>query len=284
MFAHLGVMLGLCCHILAPCWTMFWAMLDHRVPPEVFLGYVVFMASPSFPKFCLKKLSPVACEAPTPCLQHQEFYHILSTKRLPRVGRGGFPTHHESIWIVLGSCWELILETLHPVASEVALLSLRSIFSPKPCGCLGRALQKCALNLYVGPSWGYVGPSGVYVGGHVRPSWGYVGASCCHILAPCWTMFWAMLDRRVLPEVIWGYVVFMTSLAFLKFCLKRLSPVACEAPTSFLQHYFFEKAESCWGRAHPRWAPEGSHQWPARFQETLPEGRKKGRRYRAASR
>ena len=73
------------------------------------------------------------------------------------------------------------LETLSPVASEVASLSLRSIFSPKPCGCLGRALQKCALNLYVGPSWDYVGPSAVYVGGHVRPSWGYVGAMLPHL-------------------------------------------------------------------------------------------------------
>ena len=99
---------------------------------------------------------------------------------------------------------------------------------------------------------------------------------CCHILASCWTMLWAMLDRRGPPEVILGYVVFMTSPSFPKFCLKKLSPVACEAATSFLQHHFSEKAESCWGRAHPSWAPEGSHQWPARFQETLPEGRKRG--------
>ena len=74
----------------------------------------------------------------------------------------------------------------------------------------------------------------------------------------------------------WGYVVFMTSPSFPKFCLKKLSPVACEAPTPFSQHHFSEKPESCWGRAHPRGAPEGSHQWPARFQETLPEGRKGG--------
>ena len=99
---------------------------------------------------------------------------------------------------------------------------------------------------------------------------------CWPILAPCWTMLWAMLDRRVPPEVIWGYVAFMTSPLFPKFCLKTLSPVACEAPAPFLQRYFSEKAESCWGRAHPRGAPEGSHQWPARFQETLPEGRKGG--------
>ena len=103
--------------------------------------------------------------------------------------------------------------------------------------------------------------------GHVRPSWGYVGAMLPH-LGLCWTMLWAMLDRRAPPEVILGYVVCMTSPSFPKFCLKKLSPVACEAPTPFLQHYFFEKLESCWGRAHPRGAPEGSHQWPARFQGT----------------
>ena len=97
----------------------------------------------------------------------------------------------------------------------------------------------------------YVGPSGVYVGA-MFAHLGVMLWLCCHILAPCWTMLRAMLDRRVPPEVILGYVVFMTSPSFLKFCLKKLPPVACEAPTSFLQHYFFEKAESCWGRAHPR--------------------------------
>ena len=75
---------------------------------------------------------------------------------------------------------------------------------------------------------------------------------CWPILAPCWTMLRARLDRRVPAEVIWGYVVFMTSPSVPKFCLKTLSPVACEAPTPFLQRYFSEKAESCWGRAHPR--------------------------------
>ena len=163
------------------------------------------------------------------------------------------------------------------MASEVVSLSLRGIFSPKPCGCLGRALQQCALNLYMLAHL-------LSMLGAMFAHLGVMLGLCCHSLAPCWTMLRAMLDRRVPPEVIWGYVVFMTSPSFLKFCLKKLSPVACEAPTSFLQHYFSEKVESCWERAHPRWAPEGSHQWPARFQETLPEGRKKGRRPRAASR
>ena len=87
------------------------------------------------------------------------------------------------------------------MASEVASLSLRSIFSPKLCSCLGRALQKWPLNVYVGPSWGYVGPSGVYVGAMVAHLGVMVGL-CCHILASCWTMLWAMLDRRAPPEVI----------------------------------------------------------------------------------
>ena len=69
MFAHLEVMLGLCWPILSPCWTMLRARLGRRVPAEVIWGYVVFMTSPSVPKFCLKTLSPVACEAPTPFLQ-----------------------------------------------------------------------------------------------------------------------------------------------------------------------------------------------------------------------
>ena len=61
-----------------------------------------------------------------------------------------------------------------------------------------------------------------------------------------------MLDSRVPPEVILGYVVFMTSPSFPKFCLKKLSPVACEAPAPFLQHYFSEKAESCRGLAEAK--------------------------------
>ena len=114
----------------------------------------------------------------------------------------------------------------------------------------GTGMAEMRRNLYVGPSWGYVGPSGVMLGA-MFANLGYLGL-CCHILASCWTMLWAMLDRRAPPEVILGYVVFMTSPSYPKFCLKKLSPVACEAPTPFLQHHFSEKAESCRGRAHPR--------------------------------
>ena len=77
---------------------------------------------------------------------------------------------------------ELTLETLSPVASKVASLSLRSIFSPKPCSCLGRALQKCSLErAYVGPSWGYV------------------GAMLAH-LGLCWGHQWPARFQETLPE------------------------------------------------------------------------------------
>ena len=42
------------------------------------------------------------------------------------------------------------------------------------------------------PSWGYVGPSGVYVGA-MFAHLGVMLGLCCHVLASCWTMLWAML-------------------------------------------------------------------------------------------
>ena len=121
------------------------------------------------------------------------------------------------------------------------------------------------------------------------------------ILGLCWPICWAMFahlggyDGAMLPRLgamldhVAGEVgpsgtrrgdlglCCVHEFTFIpQICLKKLSPVACEAPIPFLQHHFSEKAESCLGRAHPRWAPEGSRQWPARFQETLPEGRKRG--------
>ena len=193
----------------------------------------------------------VACEVPG--------------KRFPRVGRG-FPTHHswgpfELFW---GHVEGLTLETLSPVASEVASLSLRSIFSPQLCSCLGRALHKCPLNVYVGPS-------GVYVGAMFAHLEVILGL-CCHL----WTMLRAMLDRRAL--------CYFHDFTFLpKILLEKALPSGLRGTHSIFATLFLGKTESCLGRAHPRWAPEGSHQWPARFQEfqeTLPE---KGRRHGAAS-
>ena len=145
----------------------------------------------------------------------------------------------------------------------------------------------------VGPCWGYVGAITRWAGlcrailrlcwGYVGPSWGYVGAMLAHLesmLEPCSPILglcWGYVDP---PEVILG-LRWVHEFTFIpKICLKKLSPVACEAPTLFVQHHFSEKAESCLGRAHPRRAPEGSHQWPARFQERVGGGSAVGRRFR----
>ena len=96
----------------------------------------------------------------------------------------------------------------------------------------------------LGLCWGYVGPSGVYVGA----MFAHLGA----MFGLCWP-----------PEVILGLCCVHEFTFIPKICLKKLSPMACEAPTPFVQHHVSEKAESCVGGAHPRWAPEGSHQWPA---------------------
>ena len=69
----------------------------------------------------------------------------------------------------------------------------------------GTGMAEMRRNLYVGPSWGYVGPSGVMLGAmfaNLGVIWGYVATSwppaglCC---GRCWTVghpprwFWAML-------------------------------------------------------------------------------------------
>ena len=124
------------------------------------------------------------------------------------------------------------LETLSPVASEVASLS-----SLKPCSCLGRAP----------PGRGYGSPS--------RLCWGYVGPSC--ILAPCWTMLWAMLDRRAPPRGDFGLCCFQDFTFVPKFCLKKLSPVACESHVWILCPRFAcfsglrVSRESVWGELRP---------------------------------
>ena len=92
------------------------------------------------------------------------------------------------------------------------------------------------------PSWG-----------EIRPFWGYVEAMWAH-LEPCWFLNWACLGELA---------------------LKTLSPVACEVPCPFAPQSFSRKPWSCLGRTSQRRCAERSPQWPARFQETLPEGGKR---------
>ena len=125
---------------------------------------------------------------------------------------------------------QVTLETVSPVASKVVPLK-------KPCSCLGCALPKCHERAYVGPSWDYVGAMLAHLGSMLGP--------CSPILGLCLVY----VDP---PEVILELCGFHEFIFIPKFCLKKLSPVACEALIPFLQHHFSEKAESCWGRAHPR--------------------------------
>ena len=63
MLAQLQSMLGLCW----PIWGLCWGYVDS---PEVILGLCCVHEFTFIPKICLKKLSPAACEAPIPFLQH----------------------------------------------------------------------------------------------------------------------------------------------------------------------------------------------------------------------
>ena len=161
----------------------------------------------------------------------QEFYRG-SRKRFPRVGRGA------PFW---GHIEELTLETLSPVANEVPAKHFFSETLLLP----GTGIAKMPPERLCWPILGLLlGPCSPILGlcwGYVATSWPPVGPCC----GRCWAVGYP-------PEVILGYVVFMTSPSFSEFCLKKLSPVACEAPAPFLQHHFSQKVESCLERAHPR--------------------------------
>ena len=95
--------------------------------------------------------------------------------------------------------------------------------------------------VHLGATLGLCWPSCGLCWGQVRPSWGYVGA----ILAPILGLCWGHVDP---PEVILGLCCVHEFTFIPKFCLKKLSPVACEAPIPFVQRHVSEKVESCWGR------------------------------------
>ena len=150
-FAHLGAILEL-------CW-----------PSEGDFGLSCFHDFPFIPKFSLRKLPPLACEAP-----RASRFAPTRGVRVARISDRG------------GRRWFL---------------------SPKPCPCLGLALQKCPLDRsmladleamleYVGAMFTHLGA----ILGLGWPSGGDFGLSCSH-------------DFTFIP----------------KFCLKKLPPVACES-------------------------------------------------------
>ena len=73
---RITIPVGLCWPMLGPCSPILglcWGRVD---PPEVILGLCFFHDFTFIPGFCLKKLSPVACEAPTPFLQRHFFEKV----------------------------------------------------------------------------------------------------------------------------------------------------------------------------------------------------------------
>ena len=90
----------------------------------------------------------------------------------------------EPFW---GHVEELTLETLSSVASEVASLCITvpaKHFFSETLLLPGTGIAKMPPErVYVGPSWGYVGPFGVYVGAMF--DLGAMLGLCCHILACC---------------------------------------------------------------------------------------------------
>ena len=111
-------------------------------------------------------------------------------------------------------------------------------------------------------NWGSVGPGcvGAVTLAYVGPSWGYVGAMLAQlrsmlgpgspILGLCWGYFGSCggYVGAMFAQVILGLCCVHEFTFIPKFCLKKLSPVACEAPIPFVQRHVSEKVESCWGR------------------------------------
>ena len=170
-WGHLGPKLVPCSPILGLCWGSVY-------PPEVILELCCVHDFTFIPKFCLKKLSPVACEATTPLVQRH-----FSEKAESCLGGA-----HPRCAAEGSRQWPARCQETLPKGSKFAHLEQcwgygkrhSLILSPKPCSCLGRALQKCLLNrsmlAYLGAMLGLCWPIWGLCWGHVRPSWGYVGA------------------------------------------------------------------------------------------------------------
>ena len=188
-----------------------------------------------------------------PCRGNKNFIQETLVKG-PEEGSaapGSFPTHHEVHLNCFGVMLRIDSRNALPSGQRGCITVPAQHFFSEILRLPGTGIAKMRPDSLGWPILGLCWPICCLCWGPCSPILVMLGL-CWPILAPCWTMLRARLDRRVPAEVIWGYVVFMTSPSVPKFCLKALSPVACEAPTPFLQRYFSEKAESCWGRAHPR--------------------------------
>ena len=166
------------------------------------------------------------------------------------------------IWTVLGSCWRIDSSNALPNNQQGRSTIPAKHFFSKTLLLPGWELRKCPWTGLCWPTlglcWGYVGPSGVYVGARFA----HLGA----MLGLCWppggdfgamSCSWVHLHSQIL--------------------LEKALPSGLRGTHSIFATPFLWKSWILLGRAHPWWAPEGSHQWPVGFQKTRPEGRKRGR-------
>ena len=140
-------------------------------------------------------------------------------------------THHEVHFDRFGVMWEeLILETLSPAGQQGCITISAKHFFSKTLR-LGRALP------ILGLCWGYVGPSGVYV-----------GAMFAHLkamLGLCWP-----------PGGDFGAMLFSWSHLHSQILLEKAPPWPARHPLHFCAIISLKKLNPAWDGC-PRWAPEG---------------------------
>ena len=85
-----------------------------------------------------------------------------------------------------------------------------------------------------------------------------------------------MLGLRLPPGGDFGAMLCSWLHLHSQILLEKALPSGLRGNHSISATPFLWKEESCLGGAHPRCAAEGSRQWPARCQETLPKGSKFG--------
>ena len=246
MLAHFEVLLGLCW----PIWGLCWGQVR---PSRAMLGlWLCYFHDVTFiPKRCFKKFSAlsICLSSTSPHWPASFTFRALSLPlgrwtsafKGPCCSHVGvmwpsfflLPQHKDGFWIhfrtVLGSCWRIDSRNAFPNNQQgLSTIPAKHFFS-KTLLLPGWALRKCPWTglccPILGLCWGCVGPFGVYVGAR-------------------FAQLGAMLGD-------FGAILFHEFTFIPKFCLKKLSPVACEAPTPFVQHHVSEKAESCLWGVHP---------------------------------
>ena len=194
----------------------------------------------------------------------------MGRTRIPRVRRGvggpgrlPDPSFMRSIWIVLGSCWRI-----DSTGESVSRVPCEAFFHRKLVPAWDRHCKNAPWTSMLAD---------------VRPFWGYVGAMLPH-LGPLLDHVLGDVGPSGAPQGVFGLCCFHGFTFIPKILLEKALPSGLRGTRSMFATPFLWKSWILLGTGTP---PMSAWRLPpvaARFQETLPEGRKKGRRPRAASR